>query len=94
MTLLAGLLSDLNTDDFDTDLTGFSEKQIDNLLADFNTQEVKEDNFDPAAAAESITEPITKPGDIWQLGRHRLMCGDATVMSDVEKLMDGKPRRI
>jgi DNA modification methylase len=49
---------------------------------------VKEDNFDPAAAAAEIKDPITKPGDIWQLGRHRLMCGDATIISDVEKLMD------
>lgn len=88
--LLAGLLAEVNIDDFDTDLTGFSEKQIDNLLADFNTAEVREDDFDPAAAAEAITDPITKPGDIWQLGRHRLMCGDATVLVDVEKLMDGK----
>ncbi|WP_312200075.1 DNA-methyltransferase, partial [Anaerospora hongkongensis] len=36
------------------------------------------------------SEPMTKPGDVWQLGQHRLLCGDATVLSDVEKLMDGK----
>lgn len=88
--LLASLLTEINSDDFDSSLTGFSDKQIDNLLADFNIQEVKEDNFDPAAAATEIKEPITKPGDVWQLGRHRLMCGDATVISDIERLMDGK----
>ncbi|WP_442404587.1 DNA modification methylase [Lucifera butyrica] len=87
--LLASLLSEINIGDFDVGLTGFTEKQIDNLLADFNVVEVKEDNFDPAAAAAEIKEPITKPGDIWQLGRHRLMCGDATVITDVEKLMAG-----
>ena len=87
--MLASLLAEINVGDFDTDLTGFSEKQIDNLLADFNMAEVKEDNFDPAAAAADIKELITKLGDIWQLGRHRLMCGDATVIGDVEKLMDG-----
>ncbi len=48
------------------------------------------DNFDPAIAAAEISESITKPGDVWQLGRHRLMCGDATILSDVEKLMDGQ----
>ncbi|MBP2635538.1 MAG: hypothetical protein H6Q72_1445 [Firmicutes bacterium] len=89
-TLLAGLLSEINLADFDVNLTGFSDKQIDNLLADFNSVEVKEDGFDPAAAAAEIKEPITKPGDIWQLGPHRLMCGDATKLSDVERLMDGK----
>lgn len=67
--LLASLLSELDVGDFDASLTGFSDKQIDNLLADFKTIEVREDNFDPAAAAEEIKEPITKPGDIWQLGR-------------------------
>jgi 16S rRNA G966 N2-methylase RsmD len=87
--LLVSLLSEFNAADFDVNLTGFSDKQIDNLLADFNVAEVKEDNFDPAAAAAEINEPVTKPGDIWQLGRHRLMCGDATVSADVEKLMDG-----
>jgi len=88
-TMLASLLSELNTADFDVNLTGFSDRQIDNLLADFKTTEVKEDNFDPAAAAADIKEPVTKPGDIWQLGCHRLMCGDATVVSDVQKLMGG-----
>lgn len=87
--LLASLLTEISTGDFDSNLTGFSDKQIDNLLADFNLQEVKEDNFDPAAAAAEIKEPISKPGDIWQLGRHRLMCGDATILSEVERLMDG-----
>lgn len=89
-TLLASLLSEINLGDIDMDLTGFTDKQIDNLLADFNIQEVKEDNFDVAAAVAEIKEPITKPGDVWQLGQHRLMCGDATVIADVEKLMDGK----
>ncbi len=88
-TILAGLMAELNAGDFDINLTGFTDKQLDNMLADFNVAEVKEDNFNPAAAAAEIKEPITKPGDIWQLGQHRLMCGSATVMSDVEKLMSG-----
>lgn len=89
-TLLAGLLSEINTSEFDLNLTGFSDKQIDNLMADFNTAEVREDNFDPAATAAVIKEPITKPGDIWQLGPHRLMCGDATKPADVDRLMAGR----
>lgn len=50
-------------------------------------QETKEDNFDPDA--EKV-EPVTKYGDIWQLGNHILMCGDSTKRKDVERLMNGK----
>ncbi|WP_312337209.1 DNA methyltransferase [Anaerospora hongkongensis] len=87
--LLAGLMSDITITDFDIGLTGYSEKQLDNLMADFKNIDVQEDNFDTVAAVAEIKEPITKPGDVWQLGRHRLMCGDATKQSDIEKLMDG-----
>jgi len=88
--LLANLLSEINLGDIDMDLTGFTDKQIDNLLSNFNIAEVKEDNFDAAAAVAEIKDPVAKPGDVWQLGQHRLMCGDATVITDVEKLMEGK----
>ncbi|CQR73319.1 Modification methylase RsrI [Sporomusa ovata DSM 2662] len=88
-SLLASMLAELSAGEYDTTLTGFSDKQIDNLLADFKTVEVQEDNFDPALSAAEIKEPVTKPGDIWKLGCHRLMCGDATVVSDVQKLMGG-----
>lgn len=47
---------------------------------------VVEDNYDEPAPAV----PVSKLGDVWQLGRHRLMCGDSTILSDVEKLVDGK----
>ncbi|MDF2572054.1 MAG: hypothetical protein K0R55_3658 [Sporomusa sp.] len=87
--MLAGLMSDITITDFDIGLTGYSEKQLDNLMADFKNIDVREDNFNTAAAVAEIKKPITKPGDVWQLGRHRLMCGDATKLSDIEKLMDG-----
>jgi DNA modification methylase len=48
------------------------------------------DDFDAEAEASKIVEPITKPGDLWLLGRHRLLCGDATKNQDVERLMAGK----
>lgn len=88
--LLSELLSEIDISDFDCELTGYKDSQINNLLADFNTAEVHEDNFDIETAIEEIKEPITKQGDVWQLGRHRLMCGDSTILSDVKKLMDGK----
>ena len=85
--LMASLLSEL--DGFDVELAGFTTKDAAKLLAEMETGDIVEDDFDAAAAAESIQEPITKPGDVWQLGSHRLMCGDATHAGDVEKLMNG-----
>ncbi len=54
-----------------------------------DTSEVDEMDDDPDAMAEEITEPITQLGDIWQLGEHRLICGDSTDKAVVSKLMDG-----
>jgi DNA modification methylase len=88
--VMAKLLTELDGLDFDMNLTGYFEKQIDNLLADIRTEQVTDDDFDAAAAAEEITEPVSKLGDVWQLGDHRLMCGDSTKREDVQKLMDGK----
>ncbi len=85
---LKDLLQELEASDFDIEITGFDTDEINGILDQFKT-EVKEDDFDLDAAVESIVEPETKPGDIWMLGRHRLMCGDATSQGDIEKLMDG-----
>lgn len=64
-------------------------------MADFGFEitppfEGNDDDFDADAVADAIEEPITKLGDIWVLGRHRLMCGDSTDMETVDRLMDGK----
>ena len=88
-SLMAELLAEIGETDFNLELTGYSSKQIDNLLADFNIEEVADDNFDAAKAADEIKEPISKRGDVWQLGKHRLMCGDSTDINDVKKLMNG-----
>src|SRR5690606_36643601 len=68
----------------DDEFTGFDMKELKNLFPD--DTEVIEDDFEE----EPPEEPISKRGDIWLLGRHRLMCGDATKKEDVERLMDGK----
>jgi DNA modification methylase len=52
--------------------------------------EAEEDDFDVDKEVEETKEPICELGDIWQLGNHRIMCGDSTKKEDVEKLMDGK----
>ena len=91
MAALAELLDELKRTDLDLALTGFDADEVDELFRKMQTtDEVKEDDFNVDAATAGITEPVTKRGDIWQLGRHRLMCGDATVAADVERLMDGK----
>lgn len=88
-SLLGELLAGLG-DQVDIELTGFNAKEVDKLLGELEAGDIVEDDFDAAAAAAEIKDPVTKPGDIWQLGRHRLMCGDATVLADAQKLMAGQ----
>ena len=77
---------DLKLDGFDLDLTGFDTEELDKLLG----AEQIEGQTDPDEAPELPEHPVTQPGDLWILGDHRVLCGDATVMTDVEKLMDGQ----
>lgn len=70
--------------DFDIDLLGFDDDFIDGLM-----DEPVEGLTDEDAIPETPEEPITKLGDVWMLGRHRLVCGDSTSIDAVEKLMDG-----
>ena len=81
LDLLNDELFELKELDFDMDVLGFEN-------VDFNDEEQKEIVEDDVP--ELPKEAITKYGDIWQLGEHRLMCGDSTKKEDVEKLMDGK----
>ena len=74
--------------DFDVSLTGFDPDELADLFADDGDSDVKDDDFDLSAALEKAA--FVKKGDIWTVGRHRLMCGDATSAEDVAALMDGK----
>ena len=74
--------------DFDVSLTGFGEDEIADLFAGDGEKDVKDDDFDLSAALEKAA--FVERGDIWTVGRHRLMCGDATSTEDVAALMDGK----
>lgn len=69
---LENLLQELLQENFDVNLTGFDSEEIDNILNEY--LDTEEDEFDIDEATNEIQEPITKPGDIWILGRHRLMC--------------------
>lgn len=86
--LLAVEIADLQGENFDLSLTGFDEKEIADLFSDGEKTNAREDNYDLTAALEKAT--FVMPGDIWTVGRHRLMCGDATIPEDVSALMDGK----
>jgi DNA modification methylase len=78
-------LDELDTDGFDISLTGFTPEELDALIV----TEV-EGLTDEDAVPEPPIEPITKLGDVWILGNHRVMCGDSTSIDQVEQLMDGK----
>lgn len=83
---LEELLAELKETDIDMDMTGFSFDEVDNILKDIEGS--KEDDFDLDQALNEIDEPTTRPGDIWILGKNRLMCGDSTQKDNVLRLMD------
>jgi len=85
--LLAAETDRLKEDGVDLELLGFAEDEIDRLFAgldgDASSAAVEDAVPDPP------TVPVTRPGDLWLLGKHRLLCGDATTANDVERLLDG-----
>lgn len=88
--LLALELGALRDDGFDVALTGFSDDEIDALL--LNDDDVDEQGLtDDDEAPDVQAEHISRPGDVWILGDHRVMCGDSTSIDDVEKLCAGEP---
>ena len=77
--------------DFDVSLTGFDEAEIADLLS-LDDAEAQEDDFDEDAALQA--EPFVKTGDLWLLGKHRLLCADSTKPEDVKLLMDSKKANV
>ncbi len=84
---LAEIMAELNRSDFDMTLTGFSEVEISNLLDSQMLEEPDEDEKTAEEEYEEIKKPESKYGEIYKLGPHRLMCGDATKIDDVKKLL-------
>ena len=84
---LALLIADLQGADFDVSLTGFEPAEIDALFKDTLKDGVKDDDFN--VGAELAQPTMTKPGDVWTLGRHRLICGDSTKAETYDLLMGG-----
>lgn len=86
--LLADLIVDLQSVDFNVDLTGFEAPEVEQLFSKVHNRKVKEDDFD--VDGELGQPAMAKAGDIWLLGEHRVICGDATLPETYIRLMDGK----
>jgi len=90
MPLLADIIKELESNDYNLDFTGFGQQEIEDLFQDGILEAVKDDGFDVDEAMDSIDEPITHLGDIWRLGNHVLICGDATDANVYERLMNNQ----
>ena len=86
MEMLKVEFADLQELGFDLELTGFDLDEINELLAPVGTEGLT----DPDDAPPLPENPRTRPGDIWVMGKHRLLCGDSTSVSDLEKLTEGQ----
>jgi DNA modification methylase len=86
--LLAEELAWLRDERFDLDLVGFDATELERLLALADGEAGSDEDEDEVP--EPPDEPVSKPGDLWVLGSHRLLCGDATVLADVERVLGGQ----
>lgn len=84
---LKDLLQELDTGEIDMDITGFEYTDLEELMTQFYVSEESEKDDEVPDIPE---EPISKLGDLYKLGEHRLLCGDSTKIEDVKRLMNGK----
>ena len=86
--MLADLITDLKEADYDLDYTGFDAPEIDALFSNIYDKKVKEDKFD---VDKELKQPVfSQLGDIWHLGRHKVICGDSTNEETYSRLMEGE----
>ena len=90
--LLADLIEELQDSDFDVSFTGFEPPEIEQLFNTVHDKNVSEDDFDVDAELEKPT--VAKQGDIWTLGKHRVVCGDAIKPETYDVLMEGKKANV
>lgn len=90
-SILKDLLAELDLEGYDFTVTGFQRQDLEDLiqLTDI-PPEAQDDDFDPDESAKDIDVPTTNRGDVWMLGRHRLMCGDSTSPEDCATLLAGR----
>jgi len=84
--LLRAELAALQEMEFDLDLVGFSDEELDELLGDLEAEALGEVEGEDEVP-ETPEDPVSRPGDLWLLGNHRLLCGDSTVATDVERML-------
>jgi len=85
---LSNLIRELDAEKFELELLGFESADLDRYLAGLEDQDAAE--AEEGELPEVPVVPTSQAGDLWILGNHRLLCGDATVVTDVERLMDGQ----
>jgi site-specific DNA-methyltransferase (adenine-specific) len=88
MEMLSVELGELGELGFDLSLLGFDDEQLAEIAPNVN-QMPPDEQGDPDDVPEPPADPITKPGDLWLLGKHRVMCGDSKSLTEVERLMGG-----
>ena len=88
-TMLADILSDFDTGEMPLELTGYTEEDLASIIDAIAGEEDAEPN-DQDNEQEQPLPPMSKPGDLWILGQHRLICGDATDAATIDRLMDGE----
>lgn len=81
---LADLLEGLQLASYDMEATGLDAPTIDEIMSQAHSKDIKEDDFNP-----ETVDQIAKPGDLWTLGKHKLLCGSGLLEADVERLMEG-----
>jgi DNA modification methylase len=90
MDRLRDLLIELESADIDVTLTGFDTEEISDILPKDQDRDPEEDGFDAAAEAAKIVNPVTRPGDLYILGSHRLLCGESEDATAMDRLMNGR----
>lgn len=83
---LAQELATLQNDGFDLELTGFSDEELADLLEGVDVEQV-DPQGDPDEVGDPPTDPVTVPGDVWVMGKHRLMCGDSLSIDNARTLL-------
>ena len=86
-SILSAELEALQLEEFDLSLLGWSDDELTGLLPE--VEQLPPEDSEADAVPEPPADPVTKPGDVWLLGRHRVMCGDSTDVLAVERLIDG-----
>lgn len=89
--MLADIFAEIDTGEIPLELTGFTEEEVESLISSMD-EALHDDKADPDEVPETpeLEQVITKNGDLWILGRHRVMCGDSTDREAVAQLMDGQ----